>query len=52
MILEKLPNIEAAARSLGISQSALKSIMSDRGQRRYGPEVLSRILGRIGYKGE
>jgi hypothetical protein len=52
MILQGLRNIEAAARSLGISQSALKSIMSDRGQCRYGQEVLSRILGRIGYKGE
>ncbi|HEV1287605.1 MAG TPA: hypothetical protein VNU44_19940 [Bryobacteraceae bacterium] len=52
MALEGLRTIEAAARHLGISHSSLKSIMSDRGKCRYGEERLSRVLGRIGYKGE
>jgi hypothetical protein len=52
MELEGLGTLDIAARRLHISVSTLKSIMSDRGKRRHGDAVLTRILGSIGYKGE
>src|ERR1035437_2337912 len=52
MAVEEIDSVEDAAKRLGLSLSALKSIMSDRGYRRYGDATLSRVLERIGYKGE
>jgi len=43
-----IDNVEIAARRLGISKSALKSVMSDKGKARYGPELLERVLKLIG----
>ncbi|HWB83882.1 MAG TPA: hypothetical protein VG675_07060 [Bryobacteraceae bacterium] len=44
---EKLGTISEAARALGISESTLKSIMSDRGEPRYGAETLNSVLAKI-----
>jgi hypothetical protein len=52
MAFEGIGTVEAAAKRLGLSLSALKSIMSNRGTCRYGNPTLSRVLGRIGYKGD
>lgn len=41
-------SVEGAARRLGISKSALKSIMSDKGKTRYGADLLKRVLKEIG----
>ena len=51
MARQKMGKLDQAARDLGISVSALKSIMSARGKRRYSEETIQRILGMIGYKG-
>jgi lambda repressor-like predicted transcriptional regulator len=42
-----IENLDNAARRLGLSKSALKSIMSDRGKPRYGAETLKRVLDEI-----
>lgn len=47
MARENLTTLAEAAKRLGISLSALKSIMSDQGKRRYSEETLSRILAII-----
>jgi len=52
MVHQGIPTLAAAAKRLGMSLSALKSIMSERGKPRYGDAALTRILGSIGYKGE
>ena len=52
MKVEQIPTVAIAAKRIGISQSALKSMMSARGKPRYGEATLTRILGIIGYKGE
>jgi hypothetical protein len=52
MTREEISNLDLAAKRLGISLSALKSMMSKRGKRRYGDAALTRVLGVIGYKGE
>jgi mRNA-degrading endonuclease RelE of RelBE toxin-antitoxin system len=44
-----LANLEQTARKLGVSRSVLKSIMSDKGKPRYGPDTLERVLKEIGY---
>ena len=44
-----ISSIEKAAKELGVSVSALKSIMSDRGKPRYCPEKLQLVLMKIGY---
>jgi hypothetical protein len=49
---EGVPTLDLAAKHLHISLSALKSIMSERGKRRYAQAVLTRILENIRYKGE
>jgi|SRR5579872_5410 len=47
---EGIEGLDRAARRLSVSKSALKSIMSDKGKARYGPELLKRILETIGYQ--
>jgi hypothetical protein len=49
---EGVRTIEAAAHRLGTSVSALKSMMSKLGQRRYSEATLARVLEIIGHKGE
>ncbi len=49
---EQISKLDRAARRLGISLSALKSMMSTRGKRRYGEAALTRVLGIIGYRGD
>jgi PP-loop superfamily ATP-utilizing enzyme len=44
-----MENIRQAAKRLGVSVSTLKSIMSERGQQRYGPDTLDEVLKKIGY---
>lgn len=41
-----------AAKRLGVSIDVLKSIMSDKGERRYSKETLATVLGKIGLKPE
>jgi hypothetical protein len=48
MKVHEIEKLDVAAKRLGTSKSALKSIMSDRGQIRYGEETLVRILKEIG----
>jgi hypothetical protein len=50
MKAKKLTSVRVAAKHLAISESTLKSIMSDKGDIRYGPDVLARILKDTGYK--
>ena len=45
-------NIYAAAQKLGLSESTLKSMMSERGQIRYSEETLQRTLSKIREQGE
>jgi hypothetical protein len=52
MELKGLKTLELAAKDLGVSLSALKSIMSDQGKRRCSEATLRRVLGITGYKGE
>jgi len=52
MAREGVRTVDIAAKRLCISRSALKSIMSKRGKRRYGSAVLTRILASIGDKSE
>ena len=47
---EGLATNAAAARRLGLSTSGLKSIMSSKGEKRYGDETLTRVLKDIGFK--
>ena len=49
---ESLGNVERAARRLGLSKSALKSIMSSKGKPRYSKETLERVLKEIGHEDE
>jgi hypothetical protein len=44
-----IDTVKQAARRLGVSESTLKSIMSSKGEARYGPDTLSRVLKDIGY---
>jgi hypothetical protein len=48
MTQERLRTLPEASKELGISLSALKSVNSDRGKRRYSEATLIRILGVIG----
>lgn len=48
MARESVSTVDEAAKRLAISLSALKSIMSDRGKRRYSEETLTRVLEIIG----
>jgi hypothetical protein len=43
-----IPSVERAARELGVSESTLKSIMSNRGEKRYGDDTLAAVLKKIG----
>ena len=52
MTHEGLRNLNEASKRLGVSMSALKSMISHRGKRRYGEASLIRILGIIGHAGE
>jgi hypothetical protein len=45
---EQLGSVKGAARKLGISDSTLKSIMSDKGEKKYSDENLRRVLEKIG----
>jgi transcriptional regulator with XRE-family HTH domain len=47
---KEIGNVEQAARRLGLSKSALKSIMSERGKPRYSEDTLARILKEIGHQ--
>jgi hypothetical protein len=47
MVREQIQKLDTAAKILGISKSALKSIMSDKGTPRYGVDALRRVLQRI-----
>jgi len=46
----QLENLDQASRRLGLSKSALKSIMSTKGKPRYSQETLKRVLTEIGYR--
>ena len=48
MVAEGLDGIPAAAKRLGVSETTLKSIMSTKGERRYGEDTLERVLKTIG----
>lgn len=50
MKCKKLGTLEEARRKLGISLSTLKSIMSDKGKRRYSEDTLESVLEKIGCK--
>jgi len=50
MKAQQIPTVAQAAKRLGISKSALKSIMSDKGSVRYGDDRLNLVLSEIGYK--
>ena len=52
MMREEVRTLAQAAKRLGISLSALKSIMSVRGKPRYSEATLNRILEIIVHKGE
>ncbi len=43
-----LTTLEQASRKLAVGLSTLKSIMSDKGKRRYGPRTLEVVLSKIG----
>jgi transcriptional regulator with XRE-family HTH domain len=45
---KQLRSVQDAARKLGISDSTLKSIMSDKGEKKYSDETLRRVLEEIG----
>jgi len=45
---QKIKTAAEAARRLAVSESALKSIMSSRGIRRYGEQTLNRVLKAVG----
>jgi hypothetical protein len=47
---KKVDKLDDAAAKLGVSVDVLKSIMSDKGKRRYGPETLHSVLEKIGHK--
>lgn len=46
---EGIRSVKKAAKELAVSDSTLKSIMSNRGDVRYSPETLTEILEKIGY---
>ena len=46
---EGISSVQKAAKKLAVSDSTLKSIMSNRGDVRYSPETLAEILAKIGY---
>ncbi len=46
-----IENIPQAAKRLGVSESTLKSIMSEKGQVRYGKDTLASVLEKIKYQG-
>ncbi len=45
---KQLGSVKDAARELGTSESTLKSIMSDKGEKKYSDETLRQVLERIG----
>jgi hypothetical protein len=47
----EIDTVPLAAKRLGVSESTLKSIMSDKGERKYGQETLDRVLKAIGHPG-
>ena len=47
---KELLTVEQAAKALGVSESTLKSIMSDKGDVRYGQDTLKRVLEKTGYQ--
>lgn len=47
MTTKKLETIPEAAKALGLSETTLKSIMSDAGEQRYSQETLDRVLKTI-----
>jgi hypothetical protein len=49
---EKLESVKAAAKKLAVSESTLKSIMSDKGELRCSEETLGNVLKKTGYVGE
>ena len=48
---KEILSVKAAARKLGVSESTLKSIMTNRGEIRYNDQTLAKVLEVIGYKG-
>lgn len=48
MMRKEFTSVKIAAKSLGVSESTLKSIMSDRGYQRYGRDRLDAVLKKIG----
>jgi len=46
----KVANLEIARRRLGVGLSTLKSIMTDKGEKRYSDETLRNVLRKIGVK--
>ncbi len=48
MKTKQLGSVKDAARKLGMSDSTLKSIMSDTGEKKYSDETLMRVLEQIG----
>jgi hypothetical protein len=48
---KEIKNIREAAKHLGVSISTLKSIMSNKGERRYGEDTLAAVLAKTGFKG-
>ena len=45
---KQIQSVKDAAPKLGVSDSALKSMMTDKGEKKYSDETLRRVLEEIG----